>query len=174
MKKEFLTFTSKVLSGVSRLMLLVALVAATPMFYACSEDPNIVPTPKPDPKPQGNPNGVVYNGESEVSCDSAQSSISFKFEADAGFELETNRTGWVEFVTPSQSSEGGSYNATVQVKKNSTKESRKANIYITVDGHERTLLFTITQDAPAPEDLASELVKYVDKRLVEEYYWLDE
>lgn len=177
MRKEILTLTTKVFKSLARVALIATLAISVPMLNACSDDDTSTETPSPgkgdEPNQTGNPDGFVYNGGNKE-CAAAKSSISFTFEADAGFTLSTDKSDMIEFLTPEQSSTGGTFNSTIQVAANSSNEERKANIYITVEGHDRTLLFTVTQAAATIDDIKDELLKYVDKRLVEEYYWLDE
>lgn len=178
MKREISTVATKFFAGLTRVMLIATMALTVPMLNACSDDdtsttPNDKPNNGGGQTNTGNANGVVYNGGNK-NCGAAKSSISFSFTADAGFTLDTDKSDMVEFLTPEQSSIGGNYNSTIQVKANSSSEERKANIYITVSGYDRTLLFTVTQAGATIDDIDDELLAYVDKRLAEEYYWLDE
>ncbi len=173
MKTNFLRMASNMILGLTKTALIVALAVATPMLTACTEDNTDnkeTPKPKPTPTPEA---GFTYTGGDQT-CTAAESTISFSFSTTAGFVLDTDKTNMVEFLTPEQSSSGGTFNSTVKVKKNESREERKANIYITVSGGERELLLTITQAGATMDEIEDEVLAYVDKRLQEEYYWLEE
>ena len=164
---------SNMILGLTKTALIVALAVATPMLTACTKDNTDNkenPKPKPTPTPEA---GFTYTGGDQT-CTAAESTISFSFSTTAGFVLDTDKTNIVEFLTPEQSSSGGTFNSTVKVKKNESREERKANIYITVSGGERELLLTITQKGATMNEIEDEVLAYVDKRLQEEYYWLEE
>ncbi|MBR5484680.1 MAG: hypothetical protein IKV18_08285 [Alistipes sp.] len=171
MKTNFLRMASNMILGLTKTALIVALAVATPMLTACTKDnTDNKETPKPKPTPEA---GFTYTGGDQT-CTAAESTISFSFSTTAGFVLDTDKTNIVEFLTPEQSSSGGTFNSTVKVKKNESREERKANIYITVSGGERELLLTITQKGATMNEIEDEVLAYVDKRLQEEYYWLEE
>lgn len=175
MKTNFLRMASNMLLGLTKTVIIVALAVATPMLTACTEDntdnkenPNNKPVNKPTPEV-----GYTYTGGDQT-CTAAESTISFSFSTTAGFVLDTDKTNMVEFLTPEQSSSGGNFNSTVKVKENKSTEERKANIYITLNGGERELLLTITQEAQTMDEISDEVLAYVDERLQKEYYWLEE
>ena len=173
MKTNFLRMASNMLLGLTKTVLIVALAVATPMLTACTEDNTDnkeTPKPKPTPTPEV---GYTYTG-GDKTCSAAESSVSFSFSTTVGFVLDTDKTNMVEFLTPEQSSSGGNFNSTVKVKKNESTNERKANIYITLNGGERELLLTITQEAQTMDEISDEVLAYVDERLQKEYYWLEE
>jgi C-terminal processing protease CtpA/Prc len=173
MKTNFLRMASNMILGLTKTALIVALAVATPMLTACTKDNTDnkeTPKPKPTPTPGA---GFTYTGGDQT-CTAAESTISFSFSTTAGFVLDTDKTNIVEFLTPEQSSSGGTFNSTVKVKKNESREERKANIYITVSGGERELLLTITQAGATMDEIEDEVLAYVDERLQKEYYWLEE
>ena len=173
MKTNFLRMASNMILGLTKTALIVALAVATPMLTACTKDNTDnkeTPKPKPTPTPEA---GFTYTGGDQT-CTAAESTISFSFSTTAGFVLDTDKTNIVEFLTPEQSSSGGTFNSTVKVKKNESREERKANIYITVSGGERELLLTITQEGATMDKIEDEVLAYVDERLQKEYYWLEE
>ena len=173
MKTNFLRMASNMILGLTKTALIVALAVATPMLTACTKDNTDnkeTPKPKPTPTPEA---GFTYTGGDQT-CTAAESTISFSFSTTAGFVLDTDKTNIVEFLTPEQSSSGGTFNSTVKVKKNESREERKANIYITVSGGERELLLTITQAGATMDKIEDEVLAYVDERLQKEYYWLEE
>ena len=171
-----MSMASKLVLGLTKLSLIVAMAIATPMLTSCTGDdtdtkkPNVPNNPN---KPSTEQNSYTYTGGNK-SCEAKESSVSFTFSTTAGFTLDTDKTSFVEFLTPEQSSVGGDYNSTVKVKANPNGEERKAGIYITVDGCERELMFTITQAGANVDNTTDNVLAYVDKRLKEEYYWLEE
>ena len=167
---------SKLVLGLTKTTLIVAMALATPMFTSCTGDDTTKETPnKPNTpnKPSTEQNGYTYTG-GDKTCEAKESSVSFSFSTTAGFVLDTDKTSFVEFLTPEQSSTGGDFNSTIKVKANPESTDRKAGIYITVDGCERELLFTLTQKGTNIDNATDEVLAYVDKRLSEEYYWLEE
>ena len=165
---------SKFFAGLTKLSLIVAMAIAIP---ACTSDdtddgkgkPN---TPNQPNKPQTEASYTYTGGD--LTCDASESSVSFSFSTTTGFVLDTDKTSIAEFLTPEQSSVGGTYNSTVKVKANTSTSERKIGIYITLNGGERELMLTITQEAQTMDDITDAVLKHVDERLQYEYYWLDE
>lgn len=164
---------SKLVLGLTKTTLIVAMALATPMFTACTGDDTTKETPNKPNNPTPEQNSYTYTGGNKT-CEAKESSVSFSFSTTAGFVLDTDKTSFVEFLTPEQSSTGGDFNSTIKVKANPESTDRKAGIYITVDGCERELLFTLTQKGTNIDNATDEVLAYVDKRLSEEYYWLEE
>ena len=165
---------SKFFAGFTKVALVVAMAIAIP---ACTGDDtdggnNNPNTPNNPDKPQPEASYTYTGGDK--TCDASESSVSFSFSTTAGFTLDTDRTDIAEFLTPEQSSSAGTFNSTVKIKANTSTSERKVGIYITVKGGERELMLTITQKAQTMDKISDEVLAYVDKRLQEEYYWLDE
>lgn len=165
---------SKFFAGFTKVALVVAMAIAIP---ACTGDDtdggnNNPNTPNNPDKPQTEASYTYTGGDK--TCDASESSVSFSFSTTAGFTLDTDRTDIAEFLTPEQSSSAGTFNSTVKIKANTSTSERKVGIYITVKGGERELMLTITQKAQTMNEISDEVLAYVDKRLQEEYYWLDE
>ena len=165
---------SKFFAGFTKVALVVAMAIAIP---ACTGDDtdggnNNPNTPNNPDKPQTEASYTYTGGDK--TCDASESSVSFSFSTTAGFTLDTDRTDIAEFLTPEQSSSAGTFNSTVKIKANTSTSERKVGIYITVKGGERELMLTITQKAQTMDEISDEVLAYVDKRLQEEYYWLDE
>lgn len=165
---------SKFFAGFTKVALIVAMAIAIP---ACTGDDtdggnNNPNTPNNPDKPQTEASYTYTGGDK--TCDASESSVSFTFSTTAGFTLDTDRTDIAEFLTPEQSSSAGTFNSTVKIKANTSTSERKVGIYITVKGGERELMLTITQKAQTMNEISDEVLAYVDKRLQEEYYWLDE
>lgn len=165
---------SRFFAGFTKVALVVAMAIAIP---ACTGDDtdggnNNPNTPNNPDKPQPEASYTYTGGDK--TCDASESSVSFSFSTTAGFTLDTDRTDIAEFLTPEQSSSAGTFNSTVKIKANTSTSERKVGIYITVKGGERELMLTITQKAQTMDEISDEVLAYVDKRLQEEYYWLDE
>ena len=58
----------------------------------------------------------------------------------------------------------------VTISRNDTSEERTGQIFITVKGYNRTVLYQFVQSAGAEDAV----VTWIDQRLSKEYYWLDE
>ena len=164
---------SKFFAGLTKLSLVVAMAIAVP---ACTSDDTDNGKEKPNPNNPNKPQteaSYTYTG-GNLTCDASESSVSFSFSTTTGFVLDTDKTSIAEFLTPEQSSSAGTFNSTVKIKANTSTSERKVGIYITVKGGERELMLTITQKAQTMDEISDEVLAYVDKRLQEEYYWLDE
>lgn len=174
MRTNFQSMASKFFAGLTKLSLIVAMAIAIP---ACTSDDT--DNGKGKPNNPNNPNkpqteaSYTYTG-GNLTCDASESSVSFSFSTTTGFVLDTDKTSIAEFLTPEQSSVGGTYNSTVKVKANTSTSERKIGIYITLNGGERELMLTITQEAQTMDDITDAVLKHVDERLMYEYYWLDE
>lgn len=174
MRTNFQSMASKFFAGLTKLSLIVAMAIAIP---ACTSDDT--DNGKEKPNNPNNPNkpqteaSYTYKG-GNLTCDASESSVSFSFSTTTGFVLDTDKTSIAEFLTPEQSSVGGTYNSTVKVKANTSTSERKIGIYITLNGGERELMLTITQEAQTMDDITDAVLKHVDERLQYEYYWLDE
>lgn len=174
MRTNFQSMASKFFAGLTKLSLIVAMAIAIP---ACTSDDT--DNGKEKPNNPNNPNkpqteaSYTYTG-GNLTCDASESSVSFSFSTTTGFVLDTDKTSIAEFLTPEQSSVGGTYNSTVKVKANTSTSERKIGIYITLNGGERELMLTITQEAQTMDNITDAVLKHVDERLMYEYYWLDE
>lgn len=111
----------------------------------------------------------VTSNKSEL-CNSSAQMLTITFETDNGYVLETDNVSMITFFDGGSNSKGGKHQARIQVRQNDSGGDREATIYITVTGHNRTQLMSITQKAGASDPV----VQWVDERLQQEYYWLDE
>lgn len=111
----------------------------------------------------------VTSNKSEL-CNSSAQMLTITFETDNGYVLETDNVAMITFFDGGSNSKGGKHQARIQVRQNDSGGDREATIYITVTGHNRTQLMSITQKAGASDPV----VQWVDERLQQEYYWLDE
>lgn len=174
MRTNFQSMATKFFAGLTKLSLIVTMAIAIP---ACTSDDT--DDGKGKPNNPNNPNkpqteaSYTYTG-GDLTCDASESSVSFSFSTTTGFVLDTDKTSIAEFLTPEQSSVGGTYNSTVKVKANTSTSERKIGIYITLNGGERELMLTITQEGKTMDNITDAVLKHVDERLMYEYYWLDE
>lgn len=111
----------------------------------------------------------VTSNKSEL-CNSSAQMLTITFETDNGYVLDTDNVSMITFFDGGSNSKGGKHQARIQVRQNDSGGDREATIYITVTGHNRTQLMSITQKAGASDPV----VQWVDERLQQEYYWLDE
>jgi C-terminal processing protease CtpA/Prc len=111
----------------------------------------------------------VTSNKSEL-CNSSAQMLTITFETDNGYVLDTDNVSMITFFDGGSNSKGGKHQARIQVRQNDSGGDREAAIYITVTGHNRTQLMSITQKAGASDPV----VQWVDERLQQEYYWLDE
>lgn len=145
------------------MFLLVACGALSFMMVACSGD-------ETDDVDKSYVEGVVVTSNKAEVCNGSDQMLTVTFETDNGYTLDTDNVAMVNFFDGGSSTKAGKQQARIQLRKNDTGAERVAVIYITVTGHNRTQLMTITQKAGASD----EVVIWVDERLQQEYYWLDE
>ena len=145
------------------MFLLVACGALSFMMVACSGD-------ETDDVDKSYVEGVVVTSNKAEVCNGSDQMLTLTFETDNGYTLDTDNVAMVNFFDGGSSTKAGKQQARIQLRKNDTGAERVAVIYITVTGHNRTQLMTITQKAGASD----EVVIWVDERLQQEYYWLDE
>ncbi|MBR6759263.1 MAG: hypothetical protein IKM03_02650 [Alistipes sp.] len=121
--------------------------------------------------------GVTLPLSTYVIVPSDGKKVTVAFETDAAFTLEkeddhnivTSMKLNEDIVT---SGKKGPQSLELMIDKNSTEQERTVKIYITVEGFNKTTLLTIQQSTKYKD--MDEVTKYMDKRLREEYYWLDE
>ena len=111
----------------------------------------------------------MASNKSEV-CNGSEQMLTITFETDNGYALDTDNYSMINFFDGASSSKGGKHQARIQVRQNTSGQTRAAEIYIAVTGHNRTKLMDITQKSGASD----EVVVWIDERLQEEYYWMDE
>lgn len=141
----------------------VLLFAAAPMLGACSDD-------KTSDEEKIYVEGVIIPADNTVECNASATNITVTFETDDAYSLEVDDAEMLKITSPGIVSSAGKHSAKLYVSSNGTGESRTGSLYITVTGHNRTKLYDIIQSAGADD----EVVAWIDKRLGEEYYWLDE
>jgi hypothetical protein len=139
------------------------LIATAPMLGACSED-------KTGDVDKNYIEGVIIPAENTVDCNASAANVTVTFETDGAYSLEVDDADMLKIASTGNASQAGKHSAKLHVSSNGTGEQRTGTLYITVAGHNRTKLYEIRQSAGAD----NEVVEWIDKRLSEEYYWLDE
>ena len=161
MRRENTKFFARALREVATKVLMVAMVISMAAVAGCSEDPT---------NGGDYTNGVQLPEESSKKCGPNQSLIKFNIKTSAGYKLEVDNSDMLIVRMNSAADKGGSFSVEMEVTQNKTGAERKGNLFITVNGYSRTKVMEITQTAGATD----EVVKWVDQRLQDEYYWLDE
>ncbi len=171
MRRENTKFFARALREVATKVLMVAMVISMAAVAGCSEDPTNGEENKQEQGQGGDyTNGVQLPEESSKKCGPNQSLIKFNIKTSAGYKLEVDNSDMLIVRMNSTADKGGSFSVEVEVTQNKTGAERKGNVFITVNGYSRTKVMEITQTAGATD----EVVKWVDQRLQDEYYWLDE
>ena len=171
MRRENTKFFARALREVATKVLMVAMVISMAAVAGCSEDPTNGEENKQEQGQGGDyTNGVQLPEESSKKCGPNQSLIKFNIKTSAGYKLEVDNSDMLIVRMNSAADKGGSFSVEVEVTQNKTGAERKGNVFITVNGYSRTKVMEITQTAGATD----EVVKWVDQRLQDEYYWLDE
>ena len=171
MRRENTKFFARALREIATKVLMVAMVISMAAVAGCSEDPTNGEENKQEQGQGGDyTNGVQLPEESSKKCGPNQSLIKFNIKTSAGYKLEVDNSDMLIVRMNSAADKGGSFSVEVEVTQNKTGAERKGSVFITVNGYSRTKVMEITQTAGATD----EVVKWVDQRLQDEYYWLDE
>ena len=171
MRRETTKFFARALREVATKVLMVAMVISMVAVAGCSEDPTNGEENKQEQGQGGDyTNGVQLPEESSKKCGPNQSLIKFNIKTSAGYKLEVDNSDMLIVRMNSAADKGGSFSVEMEVTQNKTGAERKGNVFITVNGYSRTKVMEVTQTAGATD----EVVKWVDQRLQDEYYWLDE
>lgn len=171
MRRENTKFFARALREVATKVLMVAMVISMAATVGCSEDPTNGEENKQEQGQGGDyTNGVQLPEESSKKCGPNQSLIKFNIKTSAGYKLEVDNSDMLIVRMNSAADKGGSFSVEMEVTQNKTGAERKGNVFITVNGYSRTKVMEVTQTAGATD----EVVKWVDQRLQDEYYWLDE
>lgn len=104
-------------------------------------------------------------------CSMSEATINVPFETRDGYTLDVGDPAMLTIDAGHVTgSEAGKHTVRVTVSANDTGKERIGELYITVKGHNRTLLYTFRQSGGADDPV----VTWIDERLSKEYYWLDE
>ena len=167
--KLFARLFARALREVATKVLMVAMVISMAATVGCSEDPT---NGEENKQEQGGDytDGVQLPTESSKNCGPNKSLIKIDIKTSAGYKIEVDNKDMLIVRMNSSSDKGGSYTVDVEVTQNKTGADRTGNIFITVNGFSRKKVMVVTQTAGATD----EVTKWVDQRLQDEYYWLDE
>lgn len=97
--------------------------------------------------------------------------ITVSFTADAAWDAETPAVDWVEIKNKANAEEGGKSSIRLVFQENTSEETRSVDLYITVKGHARSLLCTMTQASSSGAKVDEYLIGKMDERLKNEYLW---
>ena len=104
--------------------------------------------------------------------------VTILFNADGPWEAELVLDNEEEWATISQvdgNDNAGQGIVRIRFTKNTTEDERTAELYVTVTGHDRELIATLTQAAGENRSSMSEyLNKQMHNRLLKDYLWADE
>ena len=115
--------------------------------------------------------GVVIPADNTAECSMSEANITVTFQTKDGYTLEVSDPDMLAIHADDVTGDAaGNHSARVTVAANNTSKERQADIFITVKGYNRTVLYSIKQSGGAEDPV----VTWVDKRLTNEYYWLDE
>lgn len=97
--------------------------------------------------------------------------ITISFTTNAGWSLEEPSVGWVRVLKKTGDAEGGKCSLQLSIDPNNGKESRSTEIFVTVMGHSRSRLCTLTQASSSGSKIDQFLNEKMDERLRNEYLW---
>lgn len=163
MKHNIKTIVKSLARRVAALVVVVACLAFAASAVGCSED---------DPASNINyTEGVVMPQKTSFERNMQSASLGLSFTTESGYKLDVDNAEMIILKTGMESSTGGLHTVEFDLTANESTESRTGAIYITVKGHNRMKLYEFTQSGAAA---VSEVTRWVDERLRNEYYWLDE
>ena len=115
--------------------------------------------------------GVIIPANNVSDCSMSEAHITVTFETADGYTLEADDTDMITIAAGDEAgTAAGKHSVSVTISRNDSSEQRTGQIFITVKGYNRTLLYQFVQSAGAEDAV----VTWIDQRLSKEYYWLDE
>ncbi len=115
--------------------------------------------------------GVIVPANNVSDCSMSEANITVTFETADAYTLEADKTEMITIAAGQEKGDAaGKHSVRVTISRNDTSEERTGQIFITVKGYNRTLLYQFVQSAGAEDAV----VTWIDQRLSKEYYWLDE
>ena len=159
------TTTNNLTAGLRRSLTVVAAAATMlSLLGSCKEN-------KKTDEDKSFVEGVVIPTDNTAECSMSEANITVTFQTKDGYTLEVSDPEMLAIHADDVTgAAAGNHSARVTVAANNTSEERQADIFITVKGYNRTVLYSIKQSGGAEDPV----VTWVDKRLTNEYYWLDE
>ena len=110
------------------------------------------------------------DSSAKLSCDGRAQTVTLVFNVDADYTISISQCDWLSIVPGDESGVAGT-SRTLRLKfsENTGDMARGALVYITVGDNPRCKLASVTQAFSTMDAL----VKWMDERLTNEYYWLD-
>ena len=155
-------FANSVAAVMTKIVIVAALVFALPVFNSCKND---------DTDDQKSTNGFSTTMSKTLFCNGTAQSMSFTFTTDGAYKFDVEGGDWFTFAIGETGKSAGNQSAKANIKVNPSDQLRSVDVYITVEGYKRTKAYTITQSGAV---VADAVVDWIDDRLSNEYYWLDE
>ena len=110
------------------------------------------------------------DGSAKIYCDGRAQSVSLSFNVYEDYTITIDNSDWVSINPGDEKGEAGvSRGLKLQLAENTGDMTRGATVYITVGDNPRCKLATIMQSVSTLDTI----VKWMDERLENEYYWLD-
>ena len=159
------TFSSvtRLAREVASVIILLFVLLSAPAFVGCSDSE--VDQPKKEMT-----EGVELPSSTYRSCTANGATIKITISTDAGYKIDVDNEEMITLRTNATASSAGTYSVELNISRNISGEERRGMVYITVNGHSRIKMLEVLQAAGSMD----EVVKWVDERLQNEYYWLDE
>ena len=114
--------------------------------------------------------GVVTPSQSQLSRNAMAANITLTITTEGGYKVDVDNQSMASITAGASASKGGTHKVSLALTANDGDTPRSCNVFIQVDGYKRIKLYEITQEA---QNL-SDVVEWMDGRLQDEYYWLDE
>lgn len=162
MRHSFSSVTRLAREVASVIILLFVLLSA-PAFSGCSD--NEIDQPKKEKT-----EGVELPSSTYRSCSANGATIKVTITTDAGYKLDVDNEEMISIRSNATASSAGTYTIELNISRNILGEERRGMVYVTVNGHSRVKMLEVLQATGSMD----EVVKWVDERLQNEYYWLDE
>ncbi|MBQ5830395.1 MAG: BACON domain-containing protein, partial [Alistipes sp.] len=114
--------------------------------------------------------GVVTPSQSQLSRNAMAANITLTITTEGGYKVDVDNQSMASITAGASASKGGTHKVSLALTANDGDTPRSCNVFIQVDGYKRIKLYEITQEAKN----LSDVVEWMDGRLQDEYYWLDE
>lgn len=149
-----------------RIKIIAFAVLAAIMTAACSEE-------------KGPGISSIENPRADKLVSVYGETVTITFAADAAWTAELQLLGeggdWASISQTTGNDKSGQGIIRLRFTKNTEESERSAELYVTVEGHEKELIATLTQAAGENKSAMSEyLNKYMHERLLKEYLWADD
>lgn len=115
--------------------------------------------------------GTLTNkdGSAKVDCDGRAQSISLVFNVSEDYTISTESCDWLSIVNGAEGLAGESRTLKLKTTEHTGTIMRSTEVYITVGDKAPVVLATVSQSVMSMDAV----VKWMDQRLQNEYYWLD-